>query len=285
MYNRQIESLIKAALADGVITDKEREILYKKADEAGIDRDEFDMVLDARLVEAQNEEETRQMKAANKRLKAERESQAERTKQEKLEWEKQKAEEMRLAGEKEEAKSQKHGKMRKCPACGALVPAVAGVCPECGYEFSGVEANATVSKLFDKLEEANDSQKANIIAMMPIPKTKDDLFEFIILMKSQCENTDIAMTINQNDKDQVSRQIDLCKAYMGKHKECIMKAKLLFPNDAMLTQLISDSQEFYKVTNKRIKKAKFLSSYGLLLIAGGIFGGIIAASIIAGLMQ
>ena len=51
MYNEQIESLITAALADGVLTEKEKQILFKKAEAMGIDLDEFEMVLDSRLVE------------------------------------------------------------------------------------------------------------------------------------------------------------------------------------------------------------------------------------------
>ena len=49
MYNEKIEALIDIALEDGVLTDKERNILLKKAQESGIDPDEFEMVLDSRV--------------------------------------------------------------------------------------------------------------------------------------------------------------------------------------------------------------------------------------------
>lgn len=48
-----LEKLIQAALADGVVTDKERAILIKKVKEADGDTDEFEMLLDARIYEAQ----------------------------------------------------------------------------------------------------------------------------------------------------------------------------------------------------------------------------------------
>lgn len=48
-----LEKLIQAALVDGVVTDKERAILVKKVKEAGGDVDEFEMLLDARIYEAQ----------------------------------------------------------------------------------------------------------------------------------------------------------------------------------------------------------------------------------------
>lgn len=56
MYNEQLEQLIDAALADGVLTEKEKQILFKKAQAFGVDLDEFEMVLDARLVKMQKEQ-------------------------------------------------------------------------------------------------------------------------------------------------------------------------------------------------------------------------------------
>lgn len=49
MYNEKIEALVDVALEDGVLTDKERSLLLRKAQEFGIDPDEFEMVLDARV--------------------------------------------------------------------------------------------------------------------------------------------------------------------------------------------------------------------------------------------
>ncbi len=56
MYNEQIESLISAALADGMLTEKEKQVLFKKAQAQGIDLDEFEIILDARLVELEKAE-------------------------------------------------------------------------------------------------------------------------------------------------------------------------------------------------------------------------------------
>lgn len=55
MYNEQLEKLIEMALMDGVITEKEKKVLFKKAQEMGVDLDEFEMVLDAKLVEKQKQ--------------------------------------------------------------------------------------------------------------------------------------------------------------------------------------------------------------------------------------
>lgn len=49
-----------AALIDGVVTDKERAILIKKVKEAGGYVDEFEMLLDARIHEAQQKQAQQQ---------------------------------------------------------------------------------------------------------------------------------------------------------------------------------------------------------------------------------
>jgi hypothetical protein len=53
MYSEKLEKLITLALVDGVLTDKKRQVLLKNAAAEGIDIDEFEMVLDARVYERQ----------------------------------------------------------------------------------------------------------------------------------------------------------------------------------------------------------------------------------------
>lgn len=52
MLTPELEQLIQYALADGVLTDKERAVLMKKAEAAGADLDEYEMILEAKLYEA-----------------------------------------------------------------------------------------------------------------------------------------------------------------------------------------------------------------------------------------
>ena len=49
MLTQELEQLIHYALEDGVLTDKERSVLMRKAQEKGADLDEFEMILDAKL--------------------------------------------------------------------------------------------------------------------------------------------------------------------------------------------------------------------------------------------
>jgi len=49
--NPELNKLVEYALVDGYITDKEREVLRKKAQNLGFDLDELDMILDGKLYE------------------------------------------------------------------------------------------------------------------------------------------------------------------------------------------------------------------------------------------
>lgn len=57
-----LEELIKASVADGVISEKERKVLYAKASAEGISADEIDIIIDGRLQQMQNAEEEKKPK-------------------------------------------------------------------------------------------------------------------------------------------------------------------------------------------------------------------------------
>ncbi len=232
MYNEKIEGLIKAALADGVLTEKEKQVLFKRAQEQGIDLDEFEMVLDARLVELQKEEKEKASKSA--------------------------------------PKSDKYGDVRKCPTCGSLVPALATSCPDCGYEFAGLESNLSSQKLAEKIEkinqeyekktssiEGNDIEASNkkwqlkknnlnsialAIKTFPIPNTKADLFEFITSMQTKMLSEFIFKVEGE--------------AYFTKYNEAIIKSKAMCANDPMFASNISEHPNIVNQYNKVSKKQK-----------------------------
>ena len=151
MYDQKLEELIDAALEDGVLTEKEKQVLFKKAQAMGVDLDEFEMVLDARLVKAQKAE-------------------------------KEKAAQAQSAA----PKSNKLGDVKKCPACGAMVQSFQGTCPECGYAFEGIDANSAVKELSSLLQKTSDNkQMEKIIDNYPIPMEKAALMAFITWLRPQ----------------------------------------------------------------------------------------------------
>jgi hypothetical protein len=53
MFNEQLEKLVDMALIDEVLSEKEREVLKRKAESSGFDPDEFEIVLESKLYEKQ----------------------------------------------------------------------------------------------------------------------------------------------------------------------------------------------------------------------------------------
>ena len=231
MYNEQIEALISAALADGMLTEKEKQVLFKKAQAQGIDLDEFEIILDARLVELEKAEKAKAAAAA--------------------------------------PKSNKLGDVKKCPVCGAIVQSFQGVCTECGYSFEGVDANLSSLKLCKKIEgiqekynaqiakTSNDQKKwelnkekintiAQAIKTFPLPTTKADLLEFLTTMQANMLNTS-AYKIES-------------AAYFSKYTEALLKSSTLFKKDSLFSSFIENKDSTIKEYNKKQKKQK---SFGL----------------------
>ena len=166
IYGNYMEHLIDMALADGELTEKEKQVLFKKAEVAGIDLDEFEMVLDARLYEKQKSMQTPQPVSVGGAA----------------------------------PKSNKLGDVRKCPSCGAILESFTTRCPDCGHELNGIEVVSSFNTLITKLEEfdRNDNsiqlismftggemkrlqKKKQIIANFPIPTAREDLLEFMAM--------------------------------------------------------------------------------------------------------
>lgn len=198
LYSERIEALIKAAFADGELTDKERQVLMRKAAEEGIDPDEFEMVLDARVTELE-------------------------------------------ATKQKQTKKSKHGTSKKCPACGAIISPHIPVCPDCGYEFAGVEAVASMKKFLDEIKRArrddSDILESDVVDNYPIPNAKSDLLEFMLVLKPRLKWDD---------------------CYIDKYGECVERAQLLFPGDPLFKKYIDgfDPQSLKELKEKKLKEEK-----------------------------
>ena len=137
--SEHIEKLVAAALTDGFITEKERATIRRIAEREGMDPDEAEMLLDARL------------QALNIKKKAD-------------------------------------AAHKKCPHCGAEIPAFSDRCPACGAELEKVKATSSVKELFDKINQIERSgedravvknKKITLISTFPVPNTREDLLEFL----------------------------------------------------------------------------------------------------------
>ncbi len=219
MYNEKIENLINLALADGELTEKEKQILFKNAESEGLDLDEFEMVLDAKLFEKQQT-----LKAATEAVAA--------------------------------PKSDKFGDVKKCPACGAIAQSFQTKCSDCEHEFSNIGANVSIGKLFEMLnacendrKESSNSitgafgslmaqglgqgdkvteKKKSIISGFPIPNTKDDILEFLSIAIPNAKQKGNMFTKQQPENKSHN---DLVPTWKSKCEQIIMKAKFSMKED------------------------------------------------------
>lgn len=242
MYSKELEEIIEAALADGVLTDKERAILHKRALAEGVDPDELDVVIDGRLAKMKRSEDwlrpTPPQNLSNHKL----------------------------------------GNVVKCPSCGSQVIGGSAVCPECGYTFSNVSANSSAEKLQAKLDEFNRRQeeradkrglassvlhnvgtafggdqkvimsKMDIISTFPVPNTRADLLEFLTMLNSRANSTGRRNGLGNGGVE------DLSYAYWLLYTNCINKAKVSFAND-------SDFQYYFQSYEEKLKKTKGFIGY------------------------
>lgn len=178
MYNEKLEALITAALADGVLTDKEKNLLFKKAEAMGIDRDEFELVLEGRLAKRKKEMEAQDPQATKPAKKegaipqelddlikeyltdgiiSAKERQVLLNKAQALglnvdevdlyiDAQQQKADQAVAA-----TVNKRRGKT--CPYCGSSIPELTDKCPNCGGSITP-EASKELEEIIEHLESA-----------------------------------------------------------------------------------------------------------------------------------
>jgi hypothetical protein len=223
--NPEIENLINVALTDGEVTEKERAIILRKAESMGLDKDEVEMILDAKIHEKNNiqvkpiKEKVGNIKtcpACGATVKA-----------------------MELG----------------CNDCGnefsnikansAILDLVAKI------EKIDLEKNSKISSLKGgaRLLQSADYivQKAELIRNYPVPNTKDDILEFLTYSTSK-------LTTNVSGNP-----------WHAKAEEIIMKSRFLFKNDQMLLSTLDKYEKDIKNRKKGEMVIVFVSIIFMLL--------------------
>jgi hypothetical protein len=242
MYSDQLETLIEFALADGELTEKERQILGKKAQAEGIDPDEFEMVLEARLY--QNKKLSNNVPASNIHRP-----------------------EPVLA----QLKSDKLGDNRKCPSCGASAQSYSTRCPDCGHDFTNLESSNSINAFFKEYQllennvvlnqdknngvlgklvgnignlgggdwkRAVFTKKKEFIMHFPIPNSKEDILEFLTMavpLASPAKKTKFSgiKKFGAHFGDDHAKNYDfmIAEVWMQKCEQLIMKSKFAMKDD------------------------------------------------------
>ena len=188
------------------------------------------------------------------------------------------------------------GKIHKCPNCGEVLDSFITNCPVCGYELRDSKNSSAIEELSRKLEEIEekrdktnlsnkilgafnlsdgltktDEQKISLIRNFPIPNTKEDLYEFLILSKSNIE-------IDAYENTQIkSAKLALSDAWKAKFEQAYQKAKLLFKNDVRMIEINRMYEEIDKSINKAKRKVWVILgvSLGVLIVMYAFIFGII----------
>ena len=148
-----------------------------------------------------------------------------------------------------ERKQSYDGEIHKCPNCGEVLASFLSNCPSCGCELRGIDSSNSVKELAKKIEELEskrekrtfvdvlrkkinkgeldpvDKQIISVIMNFPIPNTKEDIQEFMILASA---NMEVFSYGSEYDK---AAQSAIANAWKVKHKQAIQKEKVLLEKE------------------------------------------------------
>ena len=194
LYSSKLDSLIEMALSDGELTEKEKQVLYKRAEAEGIDLDEFEMILDSKLKNQQNKPQpptiisTSNISENNTPLNPDRYIELDNLINIALtdgfisEMERETLinkglstgipqgeismildakviEKQKSLAQVATPKSDKFGDVKKCPSCASIVGAFQGICSDCGHEFTNLDAVSSVQNLYNELMRVEEEER------------------------------------------------------------------------------------------------------------------------------
>ena len=250
-FSEKLNALIASAVADGEISDLERQVLIRNAQAEGVAMDEFVMVLEARLYERRQE---------LSRMQKQEQSAAEAAK----------LAAMRAAAPA--SSSQKRNALDRCPHCNAPVKQLATSCPECGYEYpigmagnQGTASERLARKIDEAREKAENAPKkgngllsmyisslngsiyhdkvtdaqAMAIKNFPVPTNKTDILD---LFTTCATNSQYSWMMNSDKMEKT-----IAKAYKNKAVEVLIKARIVLKDDPELLREIEETASKFKI--------------------------------------
>lgn len=149
-------------------------------------------------------------------------------------------------GNSEKRKIIYEGVIHKCPNCGEVLNSFVAKCPSCGYELRNSKSSEFINEFTLKLSQTEtNEQKITLLQSFPIPNTKEDIFEFMIL----------AVT-NINYQDLGEKYKNISEAWLVKFEQSYQKALLLFKNDSDFLEIQKIYEQGHKTINDTRKKAR-----------------------------
>ena len=187
------------------------------------------------------------------------------------------------------------GVIHKCPHCGTVLEGFVVECPGCGYELRSEDSLSSVEKLSQRLENLESQRKtptakeslkdaflgsfapvdtvyaakATLITSYPIPNTKEEILEFVILASSNI-NPEAIAGATKGDANLVQlyqKMLVEQNAWVSKMEQAYRKAQLSFPTDPVFLQV----QQIYEAKTTEIKNLKKKKTRSTALLLGGVF--------------
>ena len=186
------------------------------------------------------------------------------------------------------------GVIHKCPMCGEPLPSFTAICASCGYEIRGGDVTGSIRAFYNTIAGCgSDIKKIELIKNFPIPNTKEDVFEFMLMA---CNNFDSEFYVEHLSV------VDVSDAWLAKIEQCYKKAKFLFgdtdSNFARVRALYDEIKNKIEISKKKqeIKafKGSRLKVVSIILLvisaiicaasfgAGDVLSGIVAIVMISG---
>ncbi len=133
----------------------------------------------------------------------------------------------------------KQAKVLICPRCGDVINSFTGKCKSCGTEFYNIDASKTMKEFSNNLLNTDEfGQKLEMIKTFPIPNSKEDIIEFMILASSN-----IGYTEQKNKMDEAYED-----AWVTKFMQGYQKAKMVLAGDREWNRI----QKLYDETIERL---------------------------------
>lgn len=225
--NPEIEKLIDLAIADGQITEKERNVILKKAAELGDDQDEVEMVLEGKLHQLEANKPKDKEKVGNIKT----------------------CPACGAAFKSMEINCIQCGHEFSNIKANLTILNLLARIEKIETEKNSLIVSLTSTEKFIQDQEF-EKRKGDLIKNFPVPNTKDDILEFLTYSISKMTNVS-----------------SLDNPWAAKADEIIMKSRLLFKNDLTMLSTLDKYEKDIKKRKRGPIVVVFLSLFFIFLIA------------------
>ena len=142
------------------------------------------------------------------------------------------------------------GEIHKCPNCGSLLDSFKLRCQLCGYELRGNKGSSTVQRFADEIKQIEQEGGKGVgqrlithISTFPIPNSKEELLEFLILSSSKID-------ADRYKEDTAKIKKEISDAWRSKFEQAYYKALIAFANEPTLSVV----QEIYRTKMQEIER-------------------------------